>query len=1028
MKILLIHLVLAGLVFTTALAQDGTDMPMVLKPKGHKGLIRDLDLSPDGKQIVTAGQDKTIRVWDVDTYEQRGEFMGHIGSEKFGAVLTTQVSPDGRYLAASGVFGNRDHRQSVADIRLYDYHTQKIVHVFTGHQMASNTLQWSSDSRYLISACNDHSIGIWDVQQLAPKAMLKGHGDVVWAADIYKDKIVSASEDNLVMLWDMQSGQTLATSYDHVGAVVRVAFHPSGQYILSGANDNQINIYDSDLNFLDALYLDRPVSAMAFDTEGQLALFGFGDGSIRVYRFSEGTLAEQAYYKPHQGAYVAGLAITPDQRIFSAGGADSNIAVYQLTAQGADSLTNLSGSTQKVWGAGLNGELLAFSTGTKPWGHITGLRDVDFSHGFQMVSREYQAMDENKNNVFKATLGGSFTERTAYFKGKKYDYKVPVTTLGGLHAYKNGATVTVEYTPDPSLTNQLNTKGKYQNFQFGEVPVTLSGGGEKYTIAFTPDSLLMVGGTGGYLRAFNLDGQEVTRFDGHEDVVFTVNMSTDDRWVISGSHDQSIRLWDARHVGSQAVLRPTATCFFSQDGEWIVALEEGYYMSSTAGGKYIGFHQNQGYRKEAKFYPFENFDLKYNRPDLVLAKLEMGTPALHDLLYKAYQKRLKKMKINEQSLSGEVNMPEVVINTASQTVDSKMYQLALSATDSEGLDRIHVYVNDIPIFGSLGISVKDEKDNKKVEKKIPVELSAGKNKIQVAVMNSGGIESLKETVHVYYDGPEVKPDLHVVAIGVSNYLDSNYNLTYASKDATDVTNLFFSHHERYAKIHIHKFTDALAKRELILAVKDKLMQTKIEDEVIIFAAGHGLLDSQLDYYFATQDIDFNNPAGRGLKYESLEGLLDGIPARNKLMLIDACHSGEVDKDDVRLVDSGAAGLKSGSVSARGFTKKPQPVGMDNIFELMQTLFADLRRGTGAMVISSSSGVEFSLESDTWKNGVFTYAILEGLKSGKADKSQDGAIQTSELKDYVAKRVSELTNGQQHPTSRRENLEFDFVVW
>jgi len=142
-------------------------------------------------------------------------------------------------------------------------------------------------------------------------------------------------------------------------------------------------------------------------------------------------------------------------------------------------------------------------------------------------------------------------------------------------------------------------------------------------------------------------------------------------------------------------------------------------------------------------------------------------------------------------------------------------------------------------------------------------------------------------------------------------------------------------------------------------------------------------------------------------------------------LIDACHSGEVDKDEIKLVTEE---LKRKGVNARGFVKKPQPIGIDNAFELMQELFADLRRGTGAMVISSASGMEFALESATWKNGVFTYSILEGLENRICDTNQDGVVQVSELKDYVFNRVVELTNGKQHPTSRRENLENDFVVW
>jgi hypothetical protein len=98
---------------------------------------------------------------------------------------------------------------------------------------------------------------------------------------------------------------------------------------------------------------------------------------------------------------------------------------------------------------------------------------------------------------------------------------------------------------------------------------------------------------------------------------------------------------------------------------------------------------------------------------------------------------------------------------------------------------------------------------------------------------------------------------------------------------------------------------------------------------------------------------------------------------------------------------------------------------------MNEIFADLRRGTGAVVISSASGVEFAFESDQWHNGVFTYSILEAFKNfvyNRTDKNFSRMLEVSELKDFVIENVTRLTNGKQHPTSRRENLEFDFVVW
>ena len=81
-------------------------------------------------------------------------------------------------------------------------------------------------------------------------------------------------------------------------------------------------------------------------------------------------------------------------------------------------------------------------------------------------------------------------------------------------------------------------------------------------------------------------------------------------------------------------------------------------------------------------------------------------------------------------------------------------------------------------------------------------------------------------------------------------------------------------------------------------------------------------------------------------------------------------------------------------------------------KVMNTLFQDLRRGSGATVISSAGGVEFAMESDEWKNGLFTYCLLMGIKSQKADLNGDGKIYLSELQFYVIDRVTKLSKGRQ----------------
>jgi hypothetical protein len=434
-------------------------------------------------------------------------------------------------------------------------------------------------------------------------------------------------------------------------------------------------------------------------------------------------------------------------------------------------------------------------------------------------------------------------------------------------------------------------------------------------------------------------------------------------------------------------------------------------------------------------YPFEQFDLKLNRPDLVLERLGHAPQELIDTYYTAYQKRLKKMGFTEEMLGDDFHLPEIEIlnrDVLPLSTEDKHLTFTVKATDSKYLvDRLNVFVNDVPIYGTDGIDLRKKKTST-YEQELSLELSNGRNKIQVSVLNQQGAESLKETFEVEYTSTPVPSELYVVAVGVSEYADTNRNLKYAAKDARDLVSFFQQHRQNFSNIHVTIILDTDATKENILAVKELLQQTKVDDQVILFFAGHGLLDEQFDYYFATSDIDFTNPSEQGLPYEAIEGLLDGIPARKKLLLMDTCHSGEVDKEEVQMVAAAEiSDIEDPAVQSRSFRGLGRvqqcQLGLQNSFELLRELFANLQRGSGAIVISSASGLEFAYESGRYRNGLFTYALLEGLQ-GQADTNNDQIIQVSELRDYVTEKVQELTKNRQSPTVRRENLEFDFRVY
>jgi hypothetical protein len=76
-------------------------------------------------------------------------------------------------------------------------------------------------------------------------------------------------------------------------------------------------------------------------------------------------------------------------------------------------------------------------------------------------------------------------------------------------------------------------------------------------------------------------------------------------------------------------------------------------------------------------------------------------------------------------------------------------------------------------------------------------------------------------------------------------------------------------------------------------------------------------------------------------------------------------------------------------------------------------------------------MEYAYESDKWNNGVFTYCIRRGIEEELADKQDgngDSLVNVDELKKYVSRKVSELTGGKQRPVSRRENIEFNWIIW
>jgi len=513
-------------------------------------------------------------------------------------------------------------------------------------------------------------------------------------------------------------------------------------------------------------------------------------------------------------------------------------------------------------------------------------------------------------------------------------------------------------------------------------------------------------------------GKKLQTLRGHDLPVTSLQFKNKSDILISASPDSKIIFWNpqtAEHLGTMVAVDST---------DFIITTPENYYFATKGALKKVAF------RKGKKVFPFEQFDLKFNRPDIVFKKLELASVSQIKMYNLAYKKRLQKAGFTEEMLSNEFYLPELEVKNK-YDIPILKYEDTLSFTvfakdPKYGLKRINVYVNDVAAFGVTGIQLND-KPKEKLQK-ISLKLSNKVNRVQVSVTNEKGIESMREVFEVNCQKADSKPDLYMLLVGVSEFKQDKHNLKYAAKDAQDLSKAF-ANNPAFGKINIKQVINSQASKENILKEAALFSGAKEDDVVMLYISSHGLLDEKLDYFIATNDVDFNAPSARGLPYQELEAIMDKSPSRNRLVLIDACHSGEVDKEETQVTQNNPVSSNANVIVATkaGVFGAAPKAGLNNSFTYMQALFDDVSKGIGATIISAAGGMEFALESSDWNNGVFTYSILHGLKNNAADFDNNGVIKVSELKEFVTKKVIELTEGKQVPNSRKMNLSNDFII-
>ena len=993
----------------------------------HSAEVKSVCFSPDGKLLATGSNDKTAKLWNLKTGEEIRSFTGHTGD-----VNTVSFSPDGKYLITGGrdetaklwylktgkeiktiPWSGMEKRYGIIllynssavypmdfstdgklmltasyddTVRLWSMESGKKIRSFaTGDSSLLVSVSFSPDKKLFATASQDSAAKIWHIE--TGKELRSFHGSTTFFSTVSfspDGKLLAAGCFNgTVKLWNIESGQEIRTLTGQLSEVYAVSFSPNGKYLASGSDDNFARLWN--------LETSEPIYTFEGHS-GELNFLTFSPNNKYLLTLNRWTFPPSLRHANPDGTAKL-WDIKSKKEIYTIGD-DYKVTSAAFSPEGKFMATGINNNTVVLWNIDTGKAIRSFE------GHSQYINSMSFSPDGKLLAT---GSDDNTIKVWNVETG----EEICSFTGKIFRMKsVCFSPSGKLLA-------AVDW--DTAKVWDLNTGKEIRAF-------IVDSWLNSKSIEFSPDGAYLASvAHNNSAKIFNINtGNEFKNFTGHSYAVTSVDFSHDGNLLATSSADATVKLWEV-NTGKQ-----TASLICIGAGDYVAVTPENYYKASKGALKGIAF------RMGSQIFPFEQFDLVLNRPDKVLESIGLASPQLIDAYYRAYQKRLKRMKITEQQLALDFHLPEIDILTKNfpYTTTQKHKTFSVRAADSQYLlDRLYLFVNNIPIYGMNGIDLRDN-STKILKKQINLELSNGRNKVQVSVLNEKGIESLKKTFEITYNGIVSKPDLYILAIGVSEYEDSRFNLKWAAKDAGDLVQRLTIQKDRFNKIYTIKILNHNATKENIRNLKTVLKQSRVDDEVVLFLSGHGLLDDRLDYYFCTADIDFDNPSERGLIYEDIEDLLDGIPARKKLLLMDTCHSGEVDKDDTVLIaDADEADKNVKSRSFRGVRpiSKSRKLGLKNSFQLMQELFANLSRGSGAMVIAAAGGAEYAYEGQEVANGLFTHCVLQGLQSRFADSNNDGKIIVSELRDYVIARVQELTRGRQTPASRRENLEFDYEL-
>lgn len=953
----------------------------------HTARITSLDVDAKGQYFVTSSVDKTLRVWDADSGKVIKILRPYIGKEADeGIIYSASISQDGKYIACTyetspiTIPGNNNEDGTPTKFRslsLTIFENGSWKKLASVGSFEPSRLMFSPDGKFLV-AYGPSQISIYNTKTWRLHASL---------LNIARYDDAAINNDTLVLL-----------------------------------SSNELIFYK----------IDNKYAPKSKDENGYSEII---EASLRIKLTGKQKL-------PSTTLIPFSLKLSPDGRSFAIGYAKGlrvitgNLgrekSVRELDTSGANdfnfvskasfSSVTWSSNGRYLYAGGLASELHGFKTVIRRWdlspkkttytdtpstieqpirsitstatGNVIFTTDLSvgiISGGEVRLLSPFLAHEEQSSvSLSEDGLTAAFYYQTSgsTFLGDRYAFAIKERILAeassGSDKLKSnpvnlpGLTLIRPYTGDAPTLNGIK-------LDLAGMSIKVS------TISSAGDSCVV--GT---------DRWKLIRYDASANVVWSIllaevatgiTISDDNRFVVVSLADGTIR-WFNHQNGEELF-----ALFLAKDRKkWVIWTPSGYYDASPKGDELIGWYFRESKEKPSEFYPASRFKSMYYRPDIINKVLE--TLSESKAIVAANEESGRKP--GSAPAVATIVPPTVTIlspvngNSFSEKTLTVRYRV-MSASD-EPVTNVKILVDGRPAATGRGLKAVEKAG---IEQTITITVPGKDCEIGVIAENRYS-SSEPATVRLKWIGKKVeefviKPKMYLLSIGVSEYKQGDLKLKYAAKDAQDfVKAMEMQKGGLYRDVVSRVLVDSSATKDSILDSLEWIQKEATNNDVaVIFIAGHGVNDSNGTYYFLPENVEVDKLKRTGVSIADIKQTVSTL-AGKVLLFVDTCHSGNIFGGRRALADINA-------------------------------IVNDLSSAeNGAVVFASSTGRQYSLEKDEWKNGAFTKALVEGI-SGKADYTKKGSITVNMLDLYLSERVKELTEGKQTPATAKPTSVPDFPL-